>query len=106
MKITPIGSKLIVLPLPTEEEEKVGSIVIPNSVATADLSRAEVVEISDDLAEKYKVGEILLYPTNAGLGLVYNNKPHLWLRQEENGIQEVWGKVTSSLPQKDKGHSL
>lgn len=90
MKIKPEGRKLIVLPIESVESETTGGIIIPESVATADLSRATVVEVSDELSGKYKVGEVLLYPSRSGLGQIYNGKPHLWLREE---LGEVWGRV-------------
>lgn len=87
MRIKPEGRKLLVLPLESKEEN-IGGIIIPESVATADLKRAEVVEVSDELSNKYKQGDIVLYPSRCGLGQIYNGKPHLWLREEQ---QEIWG---------------
>lgn len=91
-KIKPEGKKLIVRPIPeSEEETKVGNIVIPGSVATADLKEAIVVEYSDDLSHKFKEGDRIAYPSKSGLGLIYNGEPHLWLREEQG---EIWAKIT------------
>lgn len=89
MKIQPQGRKLLVLPIQSKEE-KVGSIVIPDSVATADLSEGEVIEVSPELEEKYPIGTKILYPSSAGLGQIYNGVPHKWLREN---LEEVWAKI-------------
>ncbi len=91
MKIIPEGRKLIVLPKEGPvEDDTVNGVIIPYSVATADLKEATVVEVSDDLSHKFAAGDIVLHPKDSGLGCLYKGKPHLWLRQDQN---EIWGKV-------------
>jgi co-chaperonin GroES (HSP10) len=89
MRIIPEGRKILVLPIEAKEEQ-VESIVIPASVAVANLSDAEVIEVSPELEKKYKRGDIISYPSNAGLGQLYNGKWHLWLREE---LGEIWAIV-------------
>jgi len=90
MKIIPDGKKMLVLPLPTEEI-KVDSIIIPDSVATADLSRGEVVEVSKDLSHKFSKGDIVLYASKSGSGQIYKGVPHRWLIEREFD-SDIWGK--------------
>lgn len=102
MRIKPEGRKLIVKDLPRpEEEDKVGSIVIPHSVAVADLQEATVVEVSDDFSHKFKEGDTILHPSKAGLGLLYKGEPHLWLREQQD---EIWAKIIKETS--DKGDGL
>lgn len=104
MKITPVGQKILVLPLETKETTTDGGIIIPSSVATADLREAQIVEVSDELTNKYKPGQKVLYPSRAGLGQDYNGAFHLWLRED---IGEIWALL--DLPNKiakDKGDNL
>lgn len=90
MRIIPDGKKLLVLPIEAKDES-VGEIVIPASVATADLSRAVVVEVGDGLAHKFKQGDIVLYASKAGQAQRYNGKWHLWLTEREFD-SDIWGK--------------
>lgn len=90
MKIIPDGKKLLVLPIKAEEE-KVGSIIVPASVAVADLSRATVVEVSDELSHKFEEGNVVLYPTKAGQAQWYKGEWHLWLTEREFD-SDIWGK--------------
>lgn len=102
MRIIPENQKLIVLPIESEEESSNG-IIIPASVSTADLSKAEVIEVSNDLSDKFKKGDIVMYPSQSGLGQIYQGKLHLWLREEQG---EIWGKVINTTTPKDKGDGL
>lgn len=88
MKITPVGQKLLVLPIAAKESKSSGGIIIPESINVADLREAEVVAVSDEIKDKYSVGDKVLYPSKAGLGQEYNGKLHLWLRED---LDEVWG---------------
>ena len=88
MKIIPVGQKILVKPLEAKETKSSGGIIIPESVAVADLREAEVVEVSPDLAHKYSEGDHVLYPSKAGLGQEYKGSLHLWLREN---LEEIWG---------------
>lgn len=90
MKVIPNGKRLLVKPI-IAEEENVGAIVIPASVATADLSRAEVIEVGDGLSHKFKESDIVLYPSKAGQAHRYKNEWHLWLTEREFD-SDIWGK--------------
>lgn len=86
MSIKPVGNKIIVFPL-EKKEEKLGGIVIPGT-ANADLMEGEVLEVSDEISNKCKIGDVVLYPSKCGVGTVFNGKPSLWLRYTED---EIWG---------------
>lgn len=88
MKIQPVGQKILVLPLEAKETKSGGGIIIPDSVNTADLREGVVVEVSSELSGWYQEGDIVLYPSKAGLGQEYKGKLHLWLRHD---LQEIWG---------------
>ncbi len=92
MKIIPVGQKILVKPLEAKESKSSGGIIIPDSVNVADLREAEVVEVSDELKDKFTPGQIVLYPSKAGLGQEYNGVYHLWLRQD---INEIWAVSTN-----------
>lgn len=89
MKIQPVGSKLLILPLP-KKEYKLESIVIA-ATANGELSEGQVVEVSETLKEVYPIGCKVLYPESVGIGQIYNGKPHLWL---DSSLDQVWGIVT------------
>lgn len=97
MEITPVGNKILVLPIDKKEEEygeanpEGKRLVIPGT-ANAELQEAEVVNVSKDLQHLFEKGDVVLYPKNAGLQQLYKGVPHLWLRIEPQN-SEVWGKV-------------
>ena len=100
MKNFPIrltGNRILVEPLPKEEEEYNG-IIIPTS-ANADLSTGRVVMLSGALEDVVKKGEIAIYPSKSGLGQVVGNKGYIWLE-----IEQVW--AFDSPNGQDKGDSL
>ena len=90
MRIIPDGKRLLVLPIETKEEN-VGEIIIPASVATADLSRGTVVEVSDGLSHKFSKGDVVLYASKSGQAQRYNGQWHLWLTEREFD-SDIWGK--------------
>ena len=92
MKIIPVGQKILVKPLEAKETKSSGGIIIPESVAVADLREAIVVEVSNELQDMYIPGQVVLYPSKSGLGQEYNGSLHLWLRQD---IGEIWGVSTN-----------
>lgn len=85
--IQPEGDKIIIAPLP-RNEEKVGSIVIPGS-ANADISYGKVVAIGNEITNKGNIGDVVIYATKAGIGHLINGEPHLWI-----SLQNVWGWYT------------
>jgi co-chaperonin GroES (HSP10) len=89
-KIQPTGQKLIVLPL-EKKEEKVDSLYIPET-ANASLSEGVVVEVGDAVSGLYKKGDKIIFPSGAGVGMMYEGKPHLWLDGgDSKTLSQVWG---------------
>ncbi len=86
MSLKPVGNKIIVFLLERKDEELNG-IIIPG-VANADLLEGEVVSVSDDVAHKCEVGDVVLFPKKHGISTVFGGRPCLWLRYTED---EIWG---------------
>ena len=64
MQIVPVNKQIIVkVPKPTEGEKKIGSLIIPESVATEKPYQA-IVYKSDH--EDYKTGDVVVYRKYSG----------------------------------------
>lgn len=89
--IKPQGSKLIVKPLPSEDETTEGGIITQDLI----LERAEVIEVGDEFSGKYKSGDIVLYPKGSGQSMPkYKKMTCIWLdaRSPDMG-GDCWGRV-------------
>lgn len=75
MKIKPVGSKILVLPLETKNHVTESGIEIFQN----QLSIGEVIEVSDEYEDVYKVGGKVLYSSDAGRPQPYNGKDVLWM---------------------------
>lgn len=76
-----LGGRIIVKVLHSEEGQ-VDSIVIPKSANSA-LSEGLVVKADPDIEKYIKVGNIVVFPTGAGVGQYIGNDPCLWLTGNE-----------------------
>lgn len=94
--IQPVGSKILVKPIKRKEDKLDSGIIIPGT-ANAELSEAEVVAVSAELSKVYKVGDIVLFPSKAGVGFAVGNVPHLWLNCDPMGAAEVWGILNQKI---------
>lgn len=92
MKLKPVGTKLLVLPLSQEEYVTETNIHLIES----ELERAEVMEVSDEIADVYKVGDIVLYPKSIGILQIYNGKKCLWINGAGYPSGDVWAIATES----------
>jgi hypothetical protein len=92
MKLKPVGSKLLVLPLEAKNYVTESKIELVES----ELSRAEIVEVSDELADIYKVGEVVLLPSKIGTLQIYNGKNCLWINGNGYPSGDVWAIVTEN----------
>ena len=90
MKLKPVGSKLLVLPVETKNYVTESKIELVES----ELSQAEVVEISDELSAIYKVGDVVLLPNKAGVLQIYNGKKCLWINGLGYPSGDVWAIVS------------
>ncbi len=86
MKLKPVGSKLLVLPLETENYVTESKI----ELVEAELERAKVMEVSDELSDVYKVGDVVLYPKKLGSLQIYNGKKCLWINGAGYPSGDVW----------------
>ena len=87
--IKPVGQKLIVHELPQETTETESGILVMD----LQLTNGEIVEVSDELSEVYKVGDVVIFPKETGIALPhYKKKTCLWL----NAQTDVWGVVTEN----------
>jgi len=79
-----MGGRLLVKILDSKEE-KIESLVIP---ATANSALSEgLVKMADPEIEKYiKVGNIVVFPTGAGVGQYIGGEAMLWIE-----ARDVWG---------------
>lgn len=85
-KITPVGQRLILFQLPKEDSVGEAGIIAMDAM----LAKGEIVEVSDELKEIYKVGDILMFPEDAGYSLPhYKKKNCLWL-----STNDIWGILT------------
>lgn len=103
IKVVPVGTKILVKPIKKEET------IMESGVIAVDfqLDTAEVVEVSSYLKEVYKPGDIVMYPSGAGVGHYYNKKGHcLFLNGQEFPQGDVWAILTEEKIKKDKGDSL
>ena len=99
MKLKPVGSKLLVLPLEARNHVTESKI----ELVETELSRAEVVEVSYDLKDIYKVGEVVLMPAKIGTLQIYNGKSCLWINGNGYPSGDVWAiEVAETSPKKKK----
>lgn len=91
IKITPVGTKILVKPL-KKEETVLKSGIIANDF---NLENGEVVEVSEYLKDVYKVGDILMYPEGSGISHFYKKHGHcLFLNGQEFPQGDVWAIIT------------
>jgi co-chaperonin GroES (HSP10) len=90
ISIQPVGFRLIVRPLESDEFQTEGGI----TVMDLEVDRGEVVEVPKELSEEFKKGDLILYSKGSGISLPhYKKSPHLWLNANPLNT-EVWGIVT------------
>lgn len=78
-----LGGRIIIKVL-RSEEYNIDSIVIPKST-NSNLSEGLVIKVDPDIEKYIKEGNIVIYPTGAGVGQYIGNDPCLWLT-----VNEVW----------------
>jgi co-chaperonin GroES (HSP10) len=90
-RISPLGNKVLVLPL--ERKEEIHNGIIHAESTYANLAHGKVVEVSPQLSHLYQVGDTVLYNSKAGIGQHYQGAFHLWLfHRDVDG--DIWGTVT------------
>ena len=90
IKLKPQGVKLIVHPIETSNFKTDGGL----EIVQLDLQEGEVLEVSDELKEIYKQGDIVLYAKGAGLGVMYQKKSCVFLSGEGGGKGDIIAIIT------------
>ena len=88
-KLRPLGENLLVLPLPKETHSTESGIQVTDTI----IAKAKVMEVSEELKDVYKKGDIVLYAENAGIFQYYKSQNCLWL----NGIGYPKGNVIAVI---------
>jgi co-chaperonin GroES (HSP10) len=97
--IKPLGEKFIAKDIPKKERVS-GSIILPD-VVYADLLEGEVTAVSDDPRMSLKVGDVVIFAKNSGLGDKIDGEQVRWLQ-----LGEVWGVVQEDGIVKDLNNGL
>jgi co-chaperonin GroES (HSP10) len=74
-KIVPVGENLLVLPLPKENEQSDGGLIMVENT----LTKGKVMEVSHEYYDVYKKGDIVIYPESAGIHQYYKSQNCIWL---------------------------
>jgi co-chaperonin GroES (HSP10) len=89
MKLKPVGSKLLVEQIQGDNYVTEGKIEL---VETA-MAKASVVEVSDELARIYNIGDVVMFPEKIGTLQMYNGKKCLWVNGDGYPKGDVWAIV-------------
>lgn len=81
VKIQPLGNKILVKP-EQQQEKTAGGLIIP-AVINKDLEEGIVIVISDNVIN-IKVGDKILYPTRAGVHILYEQQNYKFLSGPTN----------------------
>ena len=76
VNIIPLGNQVLVRPLPKQEKTS-GGLIIP-SVINKELEEGEVIAIAEAVIN-IEVGSVILYPTRAGIPLLYDDVNYKFL---------------------------
>lgn len=74
-RIKPVGKSILIVPLPKENEQSEGGLIIVDNT----LTKGKVMEVSAEFDETYKKGDIVIFPEGAGIHQYYRNQNCLWL---------------------------
>lgn len=90
MKLQPIGTRLLVLPIEKENFKTEANI----EVVDTELAYFEVVEVGTDVQDVFKKKDIVICLKTTGTSQFYNHKPHLWIDgRPGNQGGDVWAIV-------------
>ncbi len=82
MKVQPLDDRVLVLPL--DREEKVGSIIIPDTAKEKPVvGEVKAVGTDDELKEMIKVGDKVVYGKYAGEELKVDGEKHLLISRSD-----------------------
>lgn len=105
IRIQPLGSKLLVLPIEVQQENfktEAGIEIVENEI-----ERATVVEVGTDVKNVFKKGQIVIMPPKRGVTKIYNGKQHFLIDGlPHNQGGDVYGIEIEEKPVIDKGDGL
>ncbi|MCX6582633.1 MAG: co-chaperone GroES [Candidatus Aminicenantes bacterium] len=82
MKVQPLDERVLVEPL--EQEEKVGSIIIPDTAKEKpSMGKVIAVGTDEDLKKILKAGDKVLFSKYAGEEIKIEGKKHLIIKRED-----------------------
>ncbi len=82
MKVQPLDDRVLVLPM--DNEEKVGSIIIPDTAKEKPVvGVVKAVGTDDDLKEMIKIGDKVVYGKYAGEELKVDGEKHLLISRSD-----------------------
>jgi len=82
MKVQPLDDRVLVLPL--DNEEKVGSIIIPDTAKEKPVvGEVKAVGTDEELKEMIKVGDKVVYGKYAGEELKVDGEKHLLISRSD-----------------------
>ena len=82
MKVQPLDDRVLVLPM--DNEEKVGSIIIPDTAKEKPVvGVVKAVGTDDDLKEMIKVGDKVVYGKYSGEELKVDGEKHLLISRSD-----------------------
>lgn len=82
MKVQPLDDRLLVKPI--EQEEKMGSIIIPDTAKEKPMT-GEVIEVGtdDELKKLLKKGDRIIFGKYAGEEIRLNGEKHLIVKRDD-----------------------
>ena len=84
MKIKPLDDRVLI-ELVEEQEEKVGSIIIPDTAKEKPrMGKVVAVGTDEDLQEKIKVGDKVIFSKYSGDEVKIDNKEYLIVQRSDN----------------------
>jgi co-chaperonin GroES (HSP10) len=89
MKLKPVGTKILVEQLKAENHVTESNI----ELVETSMAKAQILELSEELAHIYKKGDIVLFPEKSGVLQIYNGKSCLWLNGSGFPQGDVWAIV-------------
>lgn len=104
IRLQPIGSKLLVLPITNEENSKTEGGL---EMVELEFSRGTIVEVGTGVTDVFKKGDVVIFPKQRGTTKMYQGQQHLWIDgQPVSSGGDVWAIEIEDKPVIDKGENL
>ena len=85
MKIQPLDDRVLIEKAPEENEQKIGSIIIPDTATKEKPTMGKVVAVGTDeeLQEKIKKGDTIIYSKYAGDEIKVDDKEYMIIQRSD-----------------------